>query len=55
MKISHLMPTAKILISLCAIKQSGKIKKYVCRCCLQSFSCEKILTEQKQSLFKNKL
>ena len=39
------MCISKILTDLCAIKQ--KIKKIFCKCCLQCFSSEKVLMDNK--------
>ena len=49
MKISHITCILKILTRLCLIKQKIKTKKYFCRCCLQCFISEKVLTEHKEN------
>ena len=49
MKLNHAMCISKILTDLCVIKQKNKNKKYFCKCCLQCFSSEKVLIEQKEN------
>ena len=48
MKTSHITCILKIL-RLMFNKTRSKNKKYFCRCCLQYFSSENILTEQKEN------
>ena len=52
MKVSSIMSISKILTDLCAITQKNKNKKHFCRCCLQCFSCEKILQEDRKVCLK---
>ena len=47
MVINHIMCTAKILTDLCLTKQKNN-KKYVCKSCLQYFSCKNVLTKHKE-------
>ena len=47
------MSLSKILTDLCVIKQNiNNNNKYFCKCCLQFFSSEKVLTEQKETCLK---
>ena len=48
MKTSHITCILKILTGLCLIKRRIKTK-YFCRCCLQCFSSENVLTEHKEN------
>ena len=48
MVINHIMCTARILTDLCLTKQKNKNKKYVCKSCLQRFSCKNVLTKHKE-------
>ena len=47
MEINLIMHTLKILTDLCLVKQKTTIKKYFCRYCLQCFSSENVLADQK--------
>ena len=44
-KTSQSMCTSKILRDLCFTKQIIKIKKYICKNCLQCFGSKNVLTE----------
>ena len=46
------MPTSKISKNLFSIKQSVKIKKHFCKCCLQCFSSEIISVKHKEACLK---
>ena len=48
MVINHIMCTARILTDLCLTKQKNKNKKYVCKSCLQRFSCKNVLAKHKE-------
>ena len=48
MVINHIMCISGILTDLCFTKQRIKTKKYFCKCCLQCFISENVLTEHKK-------
>ena len=48
MKITCIMSTSIILTSLCAIRQKIKMKKLLCRYCLQCFSSYRFLQRHKE-------
>ena len=48
MKINNIMSILKILTDLCVMKQKNKTKKHFFRYCLQDFSGERVLVEDKE-------
>ena len=52
MKIRRIISISNILIDLCVIRQKKRLKKHFCKYCLQYFSKEKILIEQKEICMK---